>query len=68
MKRIALVLLVVLVILGIVAALLLPRFLDPERYRPRIQQMLAEATGREVVIGPMKLHVFPVPGGPCMKR
>jgi len=62
MKRIILIVLVVLVVLAVAAAVLLPRFLDPERYRPRLQQMLAETTGREVVIGAMHLHVFPVPG------
>jgi uncharacterized protein involved in outer membrane biogenesis len=62
MKRIALIVLAVLVVLGIAAAVLLPRLLDPEHYRPKLEQMLAETTGRQVVIGPMKLHVFPVPG------
>jgi AsmA protein len=62
MKRFLLIAAGVLVVLAIVAALVLPRVLNPETYRPRVEQMLAELTGRKVTIGPMRLHVFPVPG------
>ena len=48
--------------LAVAAALILPRLLSPETYRPRLEQLLADLTGRSVVIGPMRLHVFPVPG------
>jgi AsmA protein len=40
---------------------ILPRLANPEIYRPRIEQMLAEVTGRSVVVGPMRLRVFPTP-------
>ena len=62
MKRFFLIAAGVLAVLAIVAALILPRLLNPETYRPRVEQMLAEVTGRKVTIGPMRLHVFPVPG------
>ena len=62
MKRALIIAATVLALLAIAAAVILPRFLNPETYRPRLQQMLADATGRTVAIGAMKLHVFPVPG------
>ena len=62
MKRALIVGGAVLLILAIAAAVVLPRILNPETYRPRLQQMLADATGRTVSVGPMRLHVFPVPG------
>jgi len=61
MKRILLIAAGVLALLVAAAALILPRIANPERYRPRIEQMLAEVTGRSVVIGPMRLRVFPTP-------
>ena len=62
MKRGLLAAAVVLAVVAIAAALILPRFFNPETYRPRLVQVLADLTGRSVVIGPMRLHVFPVPG------
>jgi len=62
MKRILIIVAVVLAVLAIAAAVILPKVLNPERYRPRIEQMLTEITGRKVTIGTMRLHVFPVPG------
>ena len=62
MKRTLIIAAGVLAVLAIVAGLVLPRFLDPERYRPKVEQMLAGLTGRSVVVGPMRLHVFPIPG------
>lgn len=62
MKRVLVIGAIVLAVFAIAAALILPTLLDPETHRSRLQQMLAEVTGREVVIGPMHLHVFPVPG------
>ncbi len=62
MKRALIVAAAVLAVVAITAALILPKLLSPETYRPRLQQMLADRTGRSVAIGPMRLHVFPVPG------
>lgn len=62
MKRALVIVGIVLVVLAIAAAVILPRLLDAETYRPRLQQILADTTGRDVVIGRMQLHVFPVPG------
>lgn len=62
MKRFLIVAAIVLAVIAIAAAVILPRLLNPETYRPRLQQMLADATGRTVSVGTMSLHVFPVPG------
>ena len=62
MKRILIIVAVVLAVAAIAAAVILPKLLNPERYRPRIEQMLTDVTGRKVEIGTMHLHVFPVPG------
>ena len=62
MKHALIVVAVVLVVVVLAAAVILPKMLNPERYRPRIEQMLADVTGRTVAIGTMHLHVFPVPG------
>jgi AsmA protein len=62
MKRILVIVAVVLALLAIAAAVILPKLLNPETYRPRLEQMLADVTGRSVAVGPMRLHVFPVPG------
>jgi uncharacterized protein involved in outer membrane biogenesis len=62
MKRALIVAAIVLGVLAVAAALILPRLLSPETYRPRLEQVLADLTGRSVAIGPMRLHVFPVPG------
>jgi uncharacterized protein involved in outer membrane biogenesis len=62
MKRFLLISAGVLVVLAFAAAVIFPRVLDPERYRPRVEQMLSDMTGRRVTVGTMRLHVFPVPG------
>ncbi len=62
MKRILIIVVAVLAVLAIAAAVILPKVLNPERYRPRIEQMLTEVTGRKAEVGTMRLHVFPVPG------
>jgi len=62
MKRALIIVAAVLVLLAVAAAVILPKVLNPETYRPRLQQMLADATGRTVAVGAMTLHVFPVPG------
>lgn len=62
LKRVLLIVLAVLAVVAVAAAILLPRFLNPERYRPKLEAMLAEVTGRKVAVGPMALHVFPLPG------
>jgi uncharacterized protein involved in outer membrane biogenesis len=62
MKRVLLIAAAVVLVLVVAVALLLPRFLNPENYRPRLEQMLTEVTGRKVGIGPMHLRVFPLPG------
>jgi uncharacterized protein involved in outer membrane biogenesis len=62
MKRALIITAIVLAVLAVAAALILPRLLSPETYRPRLEQVLADLTGRSVAIGPMRLHVFPVPG------
>ena len=62
MKRILIIAAIVLAVAAIAAAVILPKVLNPERYRPRIEQMLTDVTGRKVTIGTMHLHVFPVPG------
>jgi len=62
MKRVLIIVAVVLAVAAIAAAVILPKALNPERYRPRIEQLLTAVTGRKVTIGTMHLHVFPVPG------
>jgi len=62
MKKALLIAAAVIVVLGIAAAVVLPKILSPERYRPRLQQMLADVTGRTCSVGAMTLHVFPAPG------
>jgi uncharacterized protein involved in outer membrane biogenesis len=62
MKRALIIVAVVLAVAAIAAAVILPKVLNPETYRPRLEQMLRDVTGRKVAIGTMHLHVFPVPG------
>jgi len=62
MKRALIIGAAVLALLAVAAAVILPRLINPETYRPRLQQMLADATGRTVSVGALHLHVFPVPG------
>ncbi|MGH9866540.1 MAG: AsmA family protein [Candidatus Polarisedimenticolia bacterium] len=49
----------VVVVLVAVAALILPRFIDVNTYRPLIQSKAEEALGRPVTLGEMSLSVFP---------
>jgi AsmA protein len=62
MKRALIVAAGVVAVLAVAAAFILPKLLSPETYRPRLEQMLADLTGRSVAVGPMRLHVLPVPG------
>jgi uncharacterized protein involved in outer membrane biogenesis len=62
MKKTLLIAAAVVVVVGIAAAIVLPRMLNPERYRPKLQQMLADVTGRTCSVGALTLHVFPAPG------
>ena len=62
MKRALIIAAIVLAVLALLAAVILPRLLNPETHRPRLEKLLADVTGRSVAIGPMRLHVFPVPG------
>ena len=57
MKKVV-VLLVILAVLAMAAVLLLPRYLNPERYRPQIEAALERATGWEVTLGEIKVRVF----------
>jgi len=50
---------VVLVVLVVVALLVVPYFLDVERYRPLAVEQLKQATGRDVEIGSLSLHFLP---------
>ncbi len=61
MKRAALIALAVVLVVAVALAFILPGFINPERYRPRIEQLLSGMTGRKVTIGPMRLRVFPLP-------
>lgn len=61
MKRLVLIGIGVLVIIGVAAAIFLPRLLDVETHRPAIERAIAAATGRAVKLGPLKLRIFPVP-------
>jgi AsmA protein len=52
-----------LVLVGIVAAaaILLPRVLDVNRYRPLIVEKVRQATGRTVELGEISLKILPIP-------
>lgn len=57
-RRLLLIALGTLVVLVVAAALLLPRFLDVERYRERIEAAVEEATGLEAELGAIELSVW----------
>lgn len=57
MKK-AIAILAIVVALIVAAAVLLPRYLNPERYRPQIEAALHEATGWKVSLGEIKLQLF----------
>jgi|GEM_PF-4239986 len=49
-----------IVILIVAAVILVPRFFDPNDFKPQITSLVKEKTGREMVIdGEIKLSVFP---------
>jgi len=50
--------LAVLVVVAVLVALLLPRYLNPETYRPRLERAIREATGWETDLGEIKLRLF----------
>jgi uncharacterized protein involved in outer membrane biogenesis len=50
----------ILVILLVIAALAVPRFLDVNRYRSQIEAKLGDQLGRDVLLGPMKLSLIPL--------
>jgi uncharacterized protein involved in outer membrane biogenesis len=46
----------------LLAAIVVPRFLDVDGYKPVLQEAVKRATGRELVIeGPLRLSLLPVP-------
>ncbi|WP_419832337.1 AsmA family protein [Endozoicomonas atrinae] len=54
------VLLAVVVLLGVIAAALLPRFIDPNQYRDEITQLVYDQSGLKVSInGPIGWSIFP---------
>ena len=54
------VLLAVVVLLGVIAAALLPRFIDPNQYRNEITQLVYDQSGLKVSInGPIGWSIFP---------
>lgn len=53
----------VVVILVFVAAVLLPRFIDPNSYKSYVSDVVFRETGKELIIaGNIKWRMFPVPG------
>jgi len=61
MKRRILILSGVLVVLLLLAALVLPYFIDVDSHRPDIEAALASALGREVRLGALRLRILPLP-------
>lgn len=49
-----------LVVLGVGGMFALPYLIDVNRYRPLIQEQIKTKLGRDVVLGPMDLQVFPL--------
>ncbi len=49
-----------LVVIVVAAVLLIPRFVDVQQYKPRMEQMVSDATGRPFSLGEdIKLSLFP---------
>jgi len=53
---------IVVVGLMLVAGMVLPYFLDADRYRPTIASAIEEATGRKAVVGKIQARLLPSPG------
>ncbi len=58
MKKILIVAAGLLVLTVLAAVLVLPRLVDPERYRPQIEGALRDATGWEASLGDMGLRIL----------
>src|ERR1700757_3134338 len=58
MRKLGIAILVIIVLL-VAAALIVPRFIDINRYRSQIQAQLEKRLGRQVTLGEMSLGVFP---------
>ena len=49
-----------LVIVIVAAVLLIPRFVDVQKYKPRMEQLVTDATGRSFSLGgDLELSLFP---------
>lgn len=46
-------------VIGMIAAVMLPRFLKLDTYRPAIQEQLQQATGRRVTLGYLQARLLP---------
>ena len=51
-----------LLIVLILLALIVPYFLDVDRYRSTIAAQIQEATGRKVTLGKLNAHLLPTVG------
>ena len=58
-KKVALVLAILLVIIGVGLAIVIPMLLDVDRYRPQVIAQIQQETGKPVQIGHLGLTVFP---------
>ncbi len=58
-RRGLLVVVLVFAALSALAAWLLPKLIDPNRYRDHIAALVRAETGRDLKLGPMQLKVFP---------
>jgi len=58
-KKVALVLVIVLVIIGAGLDIVIPMLLDVDRYRPQVAAQIQQKTGKPVQIGRLDLTVFP---------
>ncbi len=58
MKKFLVVAAGLLAVVVLFAVVFLPRLVDPERYRPRVERALREATGWEVSLGTMGLRIL----------
>src|SRR5215472_1049104 len=59
MRKVVVTLVVIIVVL-VAAALIIPRFIDVNRYHDRIQGELEKKLGRPVSLGQMHLSLFPL--------